>query len=127
MGRPKGRKSIQSPEVAYDPKPKVSRRAPSDLSVSKEIYTPYQQLNHRNSVLNMQFTYEIRSDLYTLLSATWHWNFQRLFITARHDCFILEIEKKKAKCHQIDFSHSNGKCGAAVKCLLSQNGPIKFY
>ena len=108
MGRPKGRKSIQSPEVAYDPKPKVSRRAPSDLSVSKEIYTPYQQLNHRNSVLNMQFTYEIRSDLYTLLSATWHWNFQRLFITARHDCFILEIEKKKQNAIKLTFHIQTG-------------------
>ena len=33
-GRPKGRKSTASPEVSYETKPKVSRRAPSDLSVS---------------------------------------------------------------------------------------------
>ena len=50
----------------------------------------------------MQFTLEVRTVLYALLSATRHWNFQRLFITTRRHCSNLEIEKK-AKCRQTEF------------------------
>ena len=48
----------------------------------------------------MHFTYEICTDFYVLLEATRHWNFQRLFTTARRHCSVLQIEKE---CHKIDF------------------------
>ena len=57
----------------------------------------------RNTDLNMQFAYKIRTAVYVLLSVTAHWTFQRLFITSSRNCSLLEIEKNKTKCRQIDF------------------------
>ncbi|XP_053384171.1 tyrosine-protein kinase BAZ1B-like isoform X2 [Mercenaria mercenaria] len=37
VGRPKGRRSAPSPEPVYETKPKVSRRAPSELSLIEDI------------------------------------------------------------------------------------------
>lgn len=37
-GRPKGRRSAPSPETVYESRPKISRRAPSELSVSLQLF-----------------------------------------------------------------------------------------
>ena len=57
-------------------------------AVIKDEKASYDLLQSDSSFLSlyMQFIQEVRIVLYALSSATWHSNFQRLFITTRRYC-----------------------------------------
>ena len=60
-----------------------------------------QQLSHKNSALRVQFTNNVCTALYALLSATQHLHFRRLFIITNSHHSLFGIIKN-TKYHQID-------------------------